>query len=81
MKRNLIVGGSILAVVLIVLVTFTSIAFAQSTNPNPDSETPIIKQLRERLVENEWRPGYYIAFIILFLLFVIEGITSGPNPI
>lgn len=80
MKRYLIVMSSVLAIVLFLSVSFTSIVFAQSAILS-NIEIPTLKRLRDRLTDDEWWPGQNIALIILFILFMIDAITSGPNPI
>ena len=75
MKKSTLIG-TILAMFMLVLAGFSSLAIVKATEA-----TSIFQNIKDRFVNNEWRPGYIIGFIVLFILFIIEGINSGPNPI
>ena len=68
MKRKLIVGGSIGAVVLLVLAMFPTVVGAQTTGV--DQKIVQLQKTKNHLAEMDWGFGYFIKI----LLSLIEGL-------
>ena len=57
MKRKILtVGGSIGACVLLVLMTFPAIVNAQTVKTS-EIKTNILQQIKEKIQNNDWKPG------------------------
>ena len=67
-KRRILAFGSI-AIGIIVLGVFTSVASAQSMIVHNESIYPI-KHSIDKISEGEWFPGFLIVYIIVTLLLI-----------
>ena len=68
MKRSFVVGGTIGAVVLLVLAMFPSVVSAQSsTSIAKDNGEEDIKEI-QKLVPPGWYPGWLIDIMIILLI-------------
>jgi len=56
MKRKLIFVGSVGAGILLVLAMFPTIVSAQAIKPN-EIQTNILQQIKEKIKNNDWKPG------------------------
>ena len=86
MKKKIVVGGSILAVIIFVLASFTSVANAQSVELSINERTSellksndrsslnlkweIIATLINNIMKGNWYPGELIA-TILWVIFIL----------
>ena len=56
MKRSITVGGSVGAGVLLVLAMLTTVVCAQTIKSN-EIRTNIFQQIKEKIKNNDWKPG------------------------
>ncbi|MCX6664997.1 MAG: hypothetical protein NT038_02895 [Euryarchaeota archaeon] len=81
MKRCLVVGGSIGAVVLLVLVMFPSVVSVQATKTtindmvsdiqsknSLDERIQTVQHVIKSIAERDWTPGWFISGLLGFLL-------------
>ena len=77
MKRKIAVG-SIGAIIIILLASFSSVVSAQSTKPN-EMRASIFQQIREKIIKSSFDPGALLYFIFLFISLIITSILH-PYP-
>ena len=68
MKKKLVVAVSIIAVVLTLLTSFTSASNAQTVN---NKKVSIIQHIRDKIVNGDWFPGYWVYYILEAILLII----------
>jgi len=66
--KKLILVGSIIAVVIIVFASFTSVASAQATESN-EGRASIFQRMRDKIADVNWEPGF-----LLWVLYTIFSI-------
>ena len=63
--RKILAIGSIGIIAIIVLTSFSSVASAKTVDRNE-----LIKQVKAKLENDDWYPGYLIVYIIVTLLLI-----------
>lgn len=65
--------------VIIVLASFSSVASAQSTEPD-DEPTTIFQRIRERIVDSNWEPGEILVSILVLIMILILALIGDLGP-
>jgi len=76
MKKKILILGSIVAVVIIVLASFTSMGSAKSIETN-DGYSSIFQRIKNRITDSSWEPGEFLLDMIVFIFILIYLLLGG----